>query len=114
MNPATLKSMAAEVVTLAATESSSHLQQQQQQQQDQRTAVSEQQIGSSNVVSSFALSQSSNLSKSTYNIHSVPVIWFSDSDIWSFWLYFGYMVFGKRFPLYEISEIWSFRLYDPF
>ena len=69
VNPATLKSMAAEVVTLAATaESSSQSQLQQQQQLEQRTAaaaaVSDLQIGSSNVVSSFALSQSSNLSKS--------------------------------------------------
>ena len=33
-------------------------------------------------------------------LHSVPVIW--SSDIWSYWLYFCYLVFGKRFPLYEI------------
>ena len=55
VNPATLKSTAAE-------SSSQPLQQQQQEEQEQRTAaaaMSEQQIGSSHVVSSFALSQSS-------------------------------------------------------
>ena len=71
VNPATLKSMAAEVVTLASgaeSASQSQLQQQlQRRQQEQRAAAaaaSDLQIGSSNAVSSFALSQSSNLSKS--------------------------------------------------
>jgi len=67
VNPATLKSMAAEVVTLASgaeSASQSQLQQQlQRRQQEQRAAAaaSDLQIGSSNAVSSFALSQSSNL-----------------------------------------------------
>ena len=71
VNPATLKSMAAEVVTLASgaeSASQSQLQQQlqrrQQEQQRVAAAASDLQIGSSNAVSSFALSQSSNLSKS--------------------------------------------------
>ena len=31
-----------------------------------------------------------------------------------FVFFLGYLVFGKSFPLYEISEIWSFRLYGQF
>ena len=47
----------------------------------------------------------------TYEVHRVSVIW--SSDIWSFWLYFGYMVNGrsdfgtKFFGHMVILAIWS-------
>ena len=36
------------------------------------------------------------------------------STVWSFWLYFGYMVLGNCFPFYDMSDIWSFRQYGQF
>ena len=45
-------------------------------------------------------------------LHSVPVIW--SLDTWSFWLYLGYLVFGKCFLLDETLKIWSFQLYGQF
>ena len=34
--------------------------------------------------------------------------------MWSFWQHFGYLVIWKTFSLYEISDLWSFRLYGQF
>ena len=61
----------------------------------------------------MALSGRGGTSSSHFSrVHSVPVIW--SSDIWSFWLYFGYLVLGKHFPLYDNLATWSFRLYGQF
>ena len=41
-----------------------------------------------------------------YQLHSVPVKW--SSEIWSFWLYFGYLVFGKLENVFHCMEFWKY------